>query len=313
MDKVLMSNCRWYKNKWPRKNCFKAAFEDRNKTSASNETEIIEESHLSRHTIRTVHISTRGDDKIIIRNRQNVTSFLFTLRNPISRAVSAFGMDHPKNTPPTSARKWRDLFYGKCFPTVLDLASVLRAGRPKLVTDELNITVDCFKLGQDTLQGKGHIMTNTHLCKNYGSYYQLSTQQFPDREILVIRTEELWKDVKGLNLALNGTDKEMVNEGHVHSHNSEKFKVRGNLTNEGKAAICCFLSDENKIYQDLLMRAANLHDLEKRQYLHRLYSDCGIVGTEETAMGNFSWSSWQRNGCPSTHLVSNNTALVIAG
>ena len=118
----------------------------------------------------------------------------------------------------------------------------------------------------------------------------------------MIRTEELWKDVKDLNCALNGTDEEiLVNDNYTHSHNSENFAVHTDLSDEGKAVICCFLSDENQIYQDLLIRAANLNNMEKQRYLDRLYSDCGIAKTKEAASGNFYWSSWQRNGCPSIH------------
>ena len=113
---------------------------------------------------------------------------------------------------------------------------------------------------------------NTHLSLNYEYYIAFITTQFLKKEVLVIRTEELWNDVEALNHASGGfienqtetnydnnttssliSNETVVNDnkndtssltlsylGNV-SHGSEKFSVSSGLSKEGKAPYCAVI------------------------------------------------------------------------
>jgi len=309
LDGVFRSNCEWYRDGKQGKKCFQSL-------KKGNHGSL-----LSQLTKRTIHTAQRNDDWKWIRD--NSTTFLFTVRNPIARAVSAFNFDHPTNVP-TGNDYWdhlKDIFYGKCFPTVEDLSIILtNKNDTKKVTVQdfvkkgINSTIDCFEVGTKVLEGNGHVLMNGHLSKNYESYTTWTTTRYPDKEVFVIRTEELWNDVEALNHALvvaeeNQTDhkNETPSLSFAYtsrtniSHGSETFSVSSGLSKEGRAILCCYLSNENKLFEELVRRAVNLAKLEKEKYLDQLYSDCGIPIEESQQHGGsntFAWNQWRKTNCP---------------
>lgn len=50
---------------------------------------------------------------------------------------------------------------------------------------------------------------------------------------------------------------------HKFTHGSDKYHVKSKLTQRGKEIFCCYLSNENAIYEDLLLKAINLNDKQK--------------------------------------------------
>ena len=130
-------------------------------------------------------------------------------------------------------------------------------------------------------------------------YAKRSFIKHPEKEVLVIRTERIWEDAANLNLALaeslvpggsaynvtilhnrneTGTNTTFENvEGHRRSWNSEKYAVKSGLSKEGREFLCCFLSDENQIFEDIVLRAGNIDEREKEEYLGQLYNDCRIT------------------------------------
>ena len=182
------------------------------------------------------------------------------------------------------------------------------------------------------LKGDGHVLINTHISLNYEDYKPFSTTRFSKKEVFVITTEDLWNDVDSLNHALGGvienqteniddnkktssliSNETVVNDnkndtsslplshlGNV-SHGSETFAVSSGLSKEGKAILCCYLSNENKLFEELVRCAVNLDKSEKESYLDQLYGDCGIPikyrqqhGDRET----FDWTQWRITNCP---------------
>mmetsp|Transcript_25422 Transcript_25422/g.37845 ORF Transcript_25422/g.37845 Transcript_25422/m.37845 type:complete len:411 (-) Transcript_25422:87-1319(-) len=283
LDQVFRSNCEWNElNKPPLrvKNCY----------SALPKKEIPLSSLIS----QTVHFTVQHRDgdhamqsiKTAIQ-RKNVTSFLFTLRNPIDRAVSAFNMQHIDNTlrwPKRymSEQHLRINFYHDCFQTIEDLAMVLgrRRGNTTYVDKVTNETRDCYMLGKQAIRGRaGHIFQGgPHLFYNYGRYHYETIHAYPEKEVMVVRTEHLWDDIARLNVALGGNKSDISEEmkRHTATYESEKRPVHSGLSMEGKAILCCYLSGENEIYEDILRRAINLNEDEKRAYLlGGLYADCG--------------------------------------
>jgi hypothetical protein len=331
LDMILRSNCRWYKKS--QNSCFEAQAD-------------AEESVLSRLTERTVHVKWDAIDRQY--SKDNATSFLFTVRNPMSRVVSAFNMEHLKNYKGPGAKNpylihLKEIFQD-CFPVIEDLAKVFAAKVQFNVTKSIqvqdfhnaNVTnfVDCFDLGTKTLNGQGHLMQSSHLFYNYAFYASESIRANPEKEVLVIRTENLWRDVTELNMDLANTlveygaiyndtvlhnRKQTASEftfsnltNHTVSHGSEAYAVSAGLTKKGREVLCCHLSVENQVFEDVVRAAVNINDAEKEEYLGKFYSECGVSNSEQkqyrknATIGNekggantvFSWEDWSNaRGC----------------
>jgi len=291
LEKVLRSSCEYLKRKAKVDKCVNTGIG------------LNEESMVSNLTALTVHENIRPNLVKAFISQNNVTSFLFTLQNPIDRALSAFDMRNPVNAGKSKIEQKRNTqreFYVDCFPTMQDLADILsRKKRAEYTNLESEVT-DCFKLGSFTITGRGNFLTNDHLVVNYDQYAKVSTKAFPKKEIFAIRTEELWHDIEILEHALGGKKRAFHHlQNYSFTHGSNKYFSKSRLDEEGKATICCFLSDENKIYEDLMRRAVNIQEEEKIESLHKLYNDCGIKANTTKAWTNqsFPWMKWKENGC----------------
>ena len=192
MDKVLRSNCEWY-SPAPKKKCFR---------------KLGEEESVSKATKRTIHLNVRNKiEGKFIRNN-NITSFLWTLRNPIHRVVSVFNMDHPdndRNVPGGYVGFWRGRFYRDCeFQTVQDFADILillplqqqqqhqqqQDGGGTRRTVFRNVTgfgtnktevVNCRELAELVIAGQAHVLINSHLSSNYATYAAATIKPFPHK------------------------------------------------------------------------------------------------------------------------------------
>jgi hypothetical protein len=262
-DRVFRSNCDWYVNSRPKSTCY------------ANFPSV--ESMLSNLTASTIHIRHRGNTYDLL---EETTTFLFSVRNPISRAVSAFDMDHIQNSKPKGVKvvKARNKFYN-CFPTAEHLAQILD-GNPEYIKDNNNNDVDiemCKKKGLSALQGMAKTATNTHLKYNYQTYHDMTLRHRPNNEVFVIRTEHLWNDISQLDKFLGGTGNVDDISAFKHDHGSDKYVVKSKLTQSGKKIFCQILSQEIAIYKDLILRASNLEESEKVETLNQLKEDCGEV------------------------------------
>ena len=195
LNSVLQSNCRLY-SKSGAKKCI-SNFQRMQKN----------ESKLSSMVEKTMHIKGRPAHFKPKRPGDKVTTFLFTVRNPITRAVSGFDMTNPKN----ERRKGSNVtnfFYFKCFPMAQVLAEVLENSTSE--TDNL-----CYPLGKNTLQGglgTTNIAKDAYQLKfNYGAFTNLTIQKYPSKEIFVVRTEALWEDMADLEVALGGSHEQFEN------------------------------------------------------------------------------------------------------
>ena len=245
----------------------------------------------------------------------NTTTFLFTVRNPISRLVSAFNMHHPSNTHNTGDNNGANYFYS-CFPTIQHLANTLQNHDKGLsVMNVNNESVNCFQLGKDTLTGRPpeqpcaadytsakhyekmkYVYENNaglacgHCYGNYDKYTKYTLQQYPDKEVFAIRTEQLWNDTHNLNVALGGREDAFEHiTNHRFTHGSQAYQVSVGLTKLGKATICCFIYEEIALYEQIIKRAVNLLEDEKNEALASLYEDCGITNRDD---GDFRWNVW---------------------
>lgn len=279
LGRVLRACCDWFAQRRERNKCFDDFYQ-------------FNESRLSKITKTHHHTGMRATNHEWL---PKSTSFLFTLRNPIDRAVSAFDMEHIKNTNGASeaVRLRTTVFYDECFPDAEVLAMMLATKNHTIVN---SWNKDCYDVGHDTLTGKGHILHASHLWNNYEKYVSLTSGKYPEREVFVARTEYLWEDLGALNLALGGISNFTEHVGAKQTHGSEGYMVKSKLSALGRATFCCHLHMEIKLYEQLLQSAVNLPAREKMKTMHFLYEDCGI-SLNQYQNATFSWKEWARSRC----------------
>ena len=149
----------------------------------------------------------------------------------------------------------------------------------------------CLDWGLKVLQGSGHSMTASHLNANYEHYARLTTVRYPEREVFVVRTNQLWDDLLHLDRLLGGTGG-FPNQTFF-THNSENYDVKGTgrpLSGEALVAVCCTMWKELQLYESLLIQAVNLAQCEKDNSLWQLRRQCQMDHL-------VSWSDWEGQTC----------------
>ncbi len=277
LDKVLTSNCMWYEGGFRRRKCLK---------------ELPRSSMLSELTKATLHFGPRRDYNAWI---ENATMFLVSLRNPISRVVSAFNFDHPSNSHPNLYTKGMPdsvrHFFIECFPTIQHLADLLHsAEHNKSGLSRLQQT--CYDTAGRTLAGWGSVEGAPQLKMNYEFYNQMSMGRYPDRPVLVLRTEHLWEDLLNIDRILGGSG-HFDHVGRVYTHGSQSHSVRQGLSRRGKEIVCCYLAKEMHLYEALVRGAINLIPPEMNETIVDVYEQCGVAVDE-----SFSWEKWSSVACP---------------
>jgi hypothetical protein len=250
-----------------------------------------------------------------------VTSLLYVLRDPIDRTVSAFNYIHYNTTKDSPFAKEhneaKDKFYIECFPTFDDVLRTLHQAtedvraefkRGKAPGDvelpfcqKLAITV--FTPGVESKWLK-HV--NVHINDNYEWYdQQLATLPFEvtEKETLVLRTENLWTDIKDLDKQLGGPGY-FAFEGVINSNQiiHAKAKEERHYIQD----LCCLMWPELESYTSTLDRAVNLNKAAKLKAMDHIFNSCGIRKPknwhDNSKKGNdiqFSWNRWYKSNCVS--------------
>lgn len=217
-------------------------------------------------------------------------------------------------------------FFQTCFPTVDDWAYALLAAaaasdktlahhpRPNksaainatTTNTNTSIVVDCAELAKTSLAGRldwRHVPIAAHLTANYQHYTAQTVTAHPAKEVIVVRMEHIWDDLKALDRQLGGTGDFGAVEGSAYTHGSESYynsnnsskhqrlalagDAAGDAADDDSAAavlmavqlLCCALQTELHTYRDLLIRAANLHENDKLETVQAAVERCG-------------WRSW---------------------
>jgi hypothetical protein len=239
------------------------------------------------------------------------TSFLVTLRNPVSRIVSNFRYSHPVNCnqphwlhKAVAVRPWgcevlghlENLrstdyrLYRQCFPSsgFEDMAqSVLSPWPVTTHFVEANLTLEqqhnCRWIALQYIQGKWSTRPGPHMHYNYEYYRNWTLLAYPEKEFLAVRTTHEWQDMKALDIAMGGNGN-FRRDGRKESHGSELFEPSP-LSTEAYQKLCCVLEREIEMYQDLVHHMINLNATEKEECMDDVKQKCGI--TEE-------WGVWRR-------------------
>jgi hypothetical protein len=176
------------------------------------------------------------------------------------------------------------LFFQTCFPTVDDWAFAVkgkkRNGSPA--------TESCVELAKKSLAGQldwKQVPLAAHMTANYQHYtgktVAAAHATTADKEVLVVRMQHMWGDLKALDRQLGGAGNFGAVEGSVYTHGSESYSSSSKRISEaGVQLLCCALQKELEIYRDLMYAAANLHELVKRDTVQAAVERCG-------------WKTWE--------------------
>jgi hypothetical protein len=254
------------------------------------------ETELSRYTLGIMHANLQKPKQGMAR----ATTFLWTLRNPIERVISSYRYMHPgncggdleamaclvKRSIALNKNPWaRDFF--TCFPVMEDFAQGLFFSKQPSKDLRSNLTgadtslsinklgVNCSQLAWNTILGM--VPASGHLYYNHQYYWNQTLEQYPDKQVWVVRTEFLWTDLQrieqqGFNDTMNPNLPALVQDV---KHGSESHQRKGTLSDAGRRFLCCALVKELIIYGRLLEAATNLDPSAKNQSMSIVLQQCG--------------------------------------
>ena len=218
----------------------------------------------------------------------NTNIFLFTVREPIDRLISAYNFHRQLFREGNTDNEY-PMFYEECFPNGMDdTVDVLRHG---------TIAEACSKLGVEVLTGRKFHGGGRHFRFNYDHYKRKTIDVGPNHAVAVIRTERLWEDVIHLDRILGGTGDFGRRNGLKHSHGSENYTAphSADLSVPNTIFLCCLIYKDMEAYQHLILKAANLDDAQKRETLSHLLQRCQINSSENDPVNHpFQWRAFRQ-------------------
>lgn len=169
--------------------------------------------------------------------------------------------------------------------------------------------------------------TNIALQKTYQLHYNASIANFPNKEVIALRTEHMGSDLSALDhgIGAKGSFRNLMNLA------SKSTPVNLSLRNHTKRQwrdLCCILHADLEAYQLILNLARNLSYLERLDAMEAVWNICGIngqgrYGVEDvrTKAGNmvareannmivvFSWLKWHQHWCPNLNSADDHLVL----
>jgi hypothetical protein len=232
------------------------------------------ESLLSNATIGYMHCDKLRPKPSI----ENATTFLISLRDPIDRIVSWFQYMHPQNCLPERPsaacnlkrenNSWGLDFYHECFPEV---NKMFRSIQTPLVVGSIN----CSQMALETIQGNGPEGPSNHMFFNYYYLANKTVLLYPKKDVMVVRQEMLWDDLRRIEQLLGGDPmRSFETEGPIVTHGSEKFLYRAKLDPTLVPTLCCAIPKEIRTYIELLDQSKNLESRHKKYSIKNLLSKC---------------------------------------
>ena len=197
---------------------------------------------------------------------------------------------------------------------------------PRTPKSQELLALDCHEYAKGTLEGAEYGFMGVGQAKfNYAHYAQVA-QVLGNKKFFAFRTEHLWEDVIQTNQLLidnseaadtsSSMEMDWVSNvknisSHKFTHGSEKYQTKSKLTQRGKEIFCCYLSDENAIYENVLLSAINLSDKQKAESLESLYRDCGVLSSDRSLsmIAGFDWQEWRADGCPTQTSISDTRTM----
>jgi hypothetical protein len=107
----------------------------------------------------------------------------------------------------------------------------------------------------------------------------------------------MWEDVIHLDQVLGGTGNYGKMEGFKVTHGSENFTGAHStdISTSNTVFLCCLISREIEVYQQMILKALNLDDEQKRETLNDLLGRCLTTSEEKDVLQHpFSWRAFRQ-------------------
>jgi len=218
--------------------------------------------------------------------------YIFSIRDPLLRTISAFLYEHPENkiaeetykhkiTSPGAKQKFaakirpsvvkgKQYFYYDCFPTLEDFALYLGNYTP---APNKNAN-DCAKIAKKIFTINSR---NSHLFWNFENVMSLTKKGGNNgtADTLLVRNEFKWRDWITANRWL-GQEGFIATYPRSIARNSQAYSapITKDLSSAGKENICRALKKEYSIYFELLKKAVNLSSKDKQDSLQIARDNC---------------------------------------
>jgi len=118
-----------------------------------------------------------------------------------------------------------------------------------------------------------------HISLNFGYYYRRTIFKYPDKDLVVLRTEHLWEDLQGLEKLMGGDATIGPDSGHeARDYGSKnKYVLKDKVDDpERLQALCCALSSEYQIYKQLLISSKNLSGKQVDESIRAMEAKCNL-------------------------------------
>ena len=278
--KVLYFGCELIKMKDKKKACL----EEMNESG-------VEESNLSKYTRGIYHFQARfGEQRYKIQG--GATDVLFSIREPVARAISWYGYHSPNSYNEVALRSryiakkdpnsFEGRFFYDCFRSEAEMTQALVPGYTYNTTRTKNVT-DCQFLLRDVFEDISR--KYGHLSAGYRYYLRKAQlrrkeRKYRKRRVLSIRTEFLWKDIETIDILLGGSGDFGNLEGKSVTHGSEK-RAKAEISEESTIYLCCALLPEFAAYREIVERSANLDAQEKLETYRLSWRRCNVTGWDD--------------------------------
>ena len=196
--------------------------------------------------------------------------FLFVIRDPIARALSAFNYNKPDEDDFLHNSKWANLkahFYSDC--PFYHMEDFVQNG-----LREAGDSPDrCKKLAIETLQGidRDKNQSPSHWYFNYQYYYEAIPS---DSKMLTIRNEYMVEDIRSIENLFQCHEQERLALATSVNTNTWSDEDDLYLSNDSISILCQALCNEIQIYKKILHQALNLSQDQLRVSLMELEAKC---------------------------------------
>jgi hypothetical protein len=179
---------------------------------------------------------------------------------------------------------WGHEFYDICFPNINAFIQSMKTPLTRSATK-------CSKMAIDAVQGNGPKKQSNHLYYNYNYNFNRTARAFPEKDIVVVRQEYLWDDMRHIEDLLGGDPtRKFEYEGRIITHGSEKFRYKADLDPDLISILCCTIPDEIFVYTSILHQALNLEYQQKKNSIAVLLSKCKAKSLKDLSL-QCGWNS----------------------
>jgi hypothetical protein len=190
-----------------------------------------------------------------------------------------------------------DILFNTCFPSAAmeDFAQSIMSPWVSGAHFDANLTAPqqwvCRKIAQSIV--KGHAEYNhgamPHMEFNYRYYGEETFLKYPNKEVLVVRTEHEWEDLFRLDRWLGG--KGIHKDARYEITHGSTSYVPSPLSPQSYQKLCCVLVDEIEMFFLILDKARNLNAAQKHESRQEVYQTCSIAGRQNSTL--VSWHDWK--------------------